>query len=242
MADVYPNLVRAIEARLDDGLLQQESIGWSSKTWLKWFQMGSPEGVVLQGLVGQPLSRSSILDTAEGLINLPDDQRKLGVEHLFLRSQVWGFGTVGYGAYRTSRIMSLREFKPTISRAFEVLHDEGAVVAYESMRPGGENYLRGLGPAFATKFLYFAGYRLLPPKALKPLILDSLVGAALHTAEPSVFGPRAGRAWDRGAYKEYLEAARWAMAHSTKYVLLPEDTERVLFEMGKELRTGKPPS
>lgn len=85
------------------------------------------------------------------------------------------------------------------------LSREEPKAAYEALRPAG-NLIRWLGPAFFSKFLYFAG-------AGRPdhpcLILDARVAKALHLAGWSSLHP--GGAWPAGTYERYCELlSRWA--------------------------------
>ncbi|MDZ4177624.1 MAG: hypothetical protein U1E29_00080 [Coriobacteriia bacterium] len=238
----FPGLIRLIEERLDRELLRPESITWHPNTWLRRFPSTSPAARYMGELEGNSLNRDQILEIARQLPALSGAERTNLLERTFLLSQIWGFGTVGYGAYRTSKAMDAAQFPAALEHVYDLLAESGPAAAYDSMRPGAPNHLAGLGPAFATKFLYFAGYNSAPPKGAPSLILDSLVGAALHLGEPSVFGPRTGRFWDRGAYSMYVTAARWIMGNSTRYALHPDDTERALFAIGKELRNPQRPS
>lgn len=229
----YPDLLKQIESAFADGVPRQEPIRWVPSTWLRQFPAGSLAARYLNELDGQPLDRTTVLDVAGRIPALSEVGRAFEVERLFLLSQVWGYGTVGYGAHRTATIMKRTQFISAVGRVHEVLMDSGAVAAYEAMRRGGPYNLSGLGPAFATKFIYFAGYGMVPPGSPEPLVLDRLVGAALHIGEPSVFGPRTGRGWNSGSYSSYLDAAEWVCANASLGRLTPADVEFMLFCIGR---------
>ncbi|MDT8434982.1 MAG: hypothetical protein RQ731_09545 [Anaerosomatales bacterium] len=233
MSKRFPDLLNLVERELVNGVPDQDPITWVPATWHKRFPAGSLAGRYLDELDGQPLSRSAILDVAGRIPNLSEVDRAFEVERLFLLSQVWGYGTVGYGAFRTAAIMRGTPFISVVGRVYEELIEHGAVAAYHAMRRGGPENLRGLGPAFATKFLHFAGYGVVPPGTPEPLILDSLVGAALHKGEPTAFGPFTGRVWDSETYCRYLDAVDWVCANTAIDGLRPADTELALFLIGK---------
>lgn len=109
---------------------------------------------------------------------------------------VWGQGTIGYGPHRLKEILSEPTIDYTLTEAAAVLreegglheqgalhnegalHEAGAVAAYRVLRGA----VRGLGPAFFTKFLYFLGLATdaPAPPAPRALILDQRVARVLR--------------------------------------------------------------
>ncbi|MEU1502758.1 hypothetical protein [Streptomyces sp. NPDC005732] len=81
----------------------------------------------------------------------------------FVATQVWGYGVTGYGPYRTRQVLAQPSAEAVLTEAVSLLVDEGAGAAYEVL-----NTLDGLGPAFLTKFLYFAGQALPDVKGRVP--------------------------------------------------------------------------
>lgn len=78
--------------------------------------------------------------------------------------------------------------------------------AYALLHPNGQGAISGLGPAFGTKFLYFAG-RGDPDHP--SLILDSRVATTLHHHGWTSLGT--GGAWPPPTYGRYVTLARrWA--------------------------------
>ncbi|MFC7375409.1 hypothetical protein ACFQRD_09070, partial [Brachybacterium sp. GCM10030268] len=79
----------------------------------------------------------------------------------FIATMIWGYGTAGYGPYRTERV--LREDPDALDHLLDVAricHDpsQGGLAAFRyitTKRGGQSRYLKYLGPAFGTKFLYF---------------------------------------------------------------------------------------
>ncbi|GGU84977.1 hypothetical protein GCM10010211_58760 [Streptomyces albospinus] len=93
----------------------------------------------------------------------------------FVATQVWGYGLTGYGPYRTCQVLAQPGAEEAFAEAVSLLTDEGASAAYERLQA-----LDGLGPAFLTKFLYFAGQALPVVKGPRPLILDSVLAGVLR--------------------------------------------------------------
>ncbi|MEU0196898.1 MULTISPECIES: hypothetical protein [unclassified Streptomyces] len=107
----------------------------------------------------------------------------------FVATQVWGYGLKGYGPHRTGRVLARPGAQEAFAEAVSLLAGEGAVAAYERLQ-----VLDGLGPAFLTKFLYFAGQALPEVKGPRPLILDKVLAGVLRRHATKV-GAAAGYEW-----------------------------------------------
>ena len=107
----------------------------------------------------------------------------------------WGFGRVGYGAYRVGLMLATPHARDTLHQTVRVLHQSGALPAYDAL---GRAKLRMLGPAFGTKFLFFAQASGARPRAL---IHDEAVSTwlARHTSVGV-----ATTAWIAPKYERYL--------------------------------------
>lgn len=116
---------------------------------------------------------------------------------VFLWSMAWGHGP-GYGAYRTNRVVSqLADIDAWMSSLHDVAKS-GPEVGYEWLV---ENRIRGLGPAFATKLLYFVS-----PSSNRSPIIDALVASWLSKNGESTSDASIGsRAFDRDQYLRYLK-------------------------------------
>ena len=133
-----------------------EQTSKTGPSWSNYYDGNFPEKI----------SRGELLENAK------DSETNL--ENLFVRIMAWGFGPAGYAHYRTNRILA--ELKAVDGRsidrwvtelrsqsklsplgAFEYLESESGKIKY-------------LGPAFATKVLYF-----LSPVGNRAPILDSVV-------------------------------------------------------------------
>ncbi|HEY4099049.1 MAG TPA: hypothetical protein VGM33_26215 [Baekduia sp.] len=85
----------------------------------------------------------------------------------FVVSQVWGYGRSGYGPFRVRRILDQPEADLHVRASYDELCDDGPVAGFAAF--SGEHRLRGLGPAFFTKFMYLAD------PSRRALVLDEYV-------------------------------------------------------------------
>ncbi|MFF0435417.1 hypothetical protein ACFYU9_24720 [Streptomyces sp. NPDC004327] len=137
----------------------------------------------------------------------------------FVASYVWGQGTTGYGPYRLKKILARPHLDVALAEAGTTLLNEGAVAAYRVLYGS----VRGLGPAFFTKFLYFLDQAADAPAASRALILDKKVAGVVRAHATRVgleaglvWAPRAARwtwsggGWTPHRYEVYVEWARAA--------------------------------
>jgi hypothetical protein len=148
---------------------------------------------------------------------------------LFLSAMMWGFGTVGYGAWRTQQMLNTPDFAAQLADAFRSVRDGQLDDAYRTVS------LAQCGPAFLTKFLYAAG--LGTGATPLPLVLDSRVAAALTHLLPYEDYGQVCRTCsgmvvhDVGAYLRYVALVDgWAHALSVR----ADAIEYCLFSMGSE--------
>lgn len=78
----------------------------------------------------------------------------------FLAAMIWGYGTTGYGPYRTSRVLAsdpdiVKHLIDVASRAQGSPNGGEDAFRHIAEHRGQADYLKYLGPAFGTKFLYF---------------------------------------------------------------------------------------
>lgn len=99
---------------------------------------------------------------------------------LLAATYAWGYGTSGLGRYRFQQLAARKDLGAVLGDAVHVLDKDGPVAAYTRLRGA----VRGFGPAFFTKFLYFAGGEGAAKPA--PLILDARVAAACRAIAMSV--------------------------------------------------------
>ncbi|MEV0210672.1 hypothetical protein AB0H97_36365 [Streptomyces sp. NPDC050788] len=159
-------------------------------------------------------------------------------------SYVWGQGRNGYGPHRLHTILQRTSLRTVLSRAVAELTVNGAVAAYRVMRGA----IGGLGPAFFTKFLYFAGAGLPQVPGSRPLILDRCIARVLR-AHAMRAGQEAGfeqparlAAWlwsnggwsahRYGIYLQWLHCATGSLVHAASCSAAPDLLELALFYGG----------
>ncbi len=159
---------------------------------------------------------------------------------LLVASFIWGWGNAGYGPRRLRDIRAAAgdQLEPALQRALDAVDADpaspdpvagyaylyGGTDPHDRVAPGREPWsrLRGYGPAFFTKFLYFS-----TPGAL---ILDNRLANAVHKLSRVphlVTGNRQSLAWTPYRYAVYLHwMAQTAQTAGTD----PELLELTLFQ------------
>jgi len=152
--------------------------------------------VFVESLAQTSLTRSTVRQIVS---DAGEDGERL-VE-AFIAVMAWGFPSRGLGPYRTSVMLSPAEGSPkpvdVLPQVVQELRDFGSLAGYESLM----NRLEGCGPAFGTKFLYFAS-----TDADRAPILDDLV--ARWMSGRGVLGGDGlsirSRGWNTKDYNGYL--------------------------------------
>ena len=142
-------------------------------------------------------------------------------ERAFVASMAWGHGSVGYGRWRTGRILAdTSDAGAQLRDVAKTLAGDGAVAAYRRLASYADCRLEGLGPAFGTKYLYFVQP---PRRSPRALILDALVADWLD--RETDLGLRAG-AWSVATYERYLGVMHeWAASLDCS----PDELESCMF-------------
>ena len=127
----------------------------------------------------------------------------------FVAVMAWGFPARKFGPYRTSVMLTPAVGAPdpvdVLPRVVGALSRNGPLGGYQELM----NQLEGCGPAFGTKFLYFAS-----DDSNRAPILDDVV--ARWMADKKVTGengkPITSRGWNVRNYENYLKFLRHAAA------------------------------
>ncbi|WP_322899514.1 8-oxoguanine DNA glycosylase OGG fold protein [Actinacidiphila rubida] len=145
--------------------------------------------------------------------------QRADLREALVASYVWGKGKRGTPAGSGPATLSV-----VLAAALAMLRTRGSQHAYAEL----EGKVRGFGPAFFTKFLYFAATAVPPALDPKPLILDSVLAARMRSMAEVVgrdtghdpHGKIAAWVWSDGAwtphryqvYLSFMEAAARQMA------------------------------
>jgi 8-oxoguanine DNA glycosylase-like protein len=134
---------------------------------------------------------------------------------------IWGYGPVGYGGYRTKRVLTENGASgQTLAAVAGIARDQGGPAAFEWLaRP--ENRLRHLGVAFATKYLFFCAAN---GRGQPALVLDRLVRSWMS----ETLGWPLSLDWDVEDYREYVaKMSGWAAELNIE----PGNLEMLVFQL-----------
>ena len=99
---------------------------------------------------------------------------------LFLLAMAWGFGPTAVHWPSQRKMLTAELPGVKLAEIIRRTRNRGAGEGWSAFRT--DQHIRGLGPAFGTKLLYFAGYRHSPRP--RPLVLDENVRRALNSPRP----------------------------------------------------------
>lgn len=169
--DKVPHELRRHQAelgRLDPLDSNAQAIEYVSKRWERHFPGDVSLKMVTEKYPGV-ITRGDLAQLARIAKRRRDDD---SARALFLGAMLWGYGTVGYGPYRTARMLGAPNARKVLVATLHYVLAGQIRKAYEEFR------LPWCGPAFFTKYFYFAGLESdLRPR---PLILDTVVANVLE--------------------------------------------------------------
>jgi hypothetical protein len=213
MREVPPEVRRVVERWLADGKPAQPSIPWPRQRWLDDF----PANASALTRLPDSLDRSAVRSAGTEAWRSPDH-----AVDAFLAVMAWGYGDgVGYGRYRTKRILASRsDSTARLHSLARTVVTEGAVAGYRALASEGLSRLTGLGPSFGTKLLYFWQPSDQRPKAL---ILDAFVANWLDRQANWKIDPVP---WSVETYRGYLDQMH---AWADDLGIAPDELEMSIF-------------
>ncbi|MGD0256066.1 MAG: hypothetical protein ABSB99_11080 [Acidimicrobiales bacterium] len=179
------------------------------------------------------LTRQAVLEVGAGAV---ENRTPLAFEQLLVAAAAWGAGTKWRSVVRAQRpwidklATAPTEVGHLLANAASVLLDgDGATEAYQTLLEG-RGHISGLGPAFFTKFLYFAGFDRSKSER-RPLILDRYVARGLNDVRCTNWGDTA---WSSLQYGEYLDWAK-NQAQGSGPITSEDEAEYRIWYHGKSL-------
>jgi Putative 8-oxoguanine DNA glycosylase OGG-like protein len=197
MAKLPPAVIRIVEDWRARGCPPQPGVPWPRERWLASY----PESADAFALLPDYLDRATVRAACRSAPESPEAARSA-----FVVAMAWGYGAVGYGPWRTARLLKANvDAGERLAGVAEQLAETGSLSAYGLLAGGSR--LWGLGPAFGTKYLYFCPQSAAGSRAL---IFDRLVAKWLRE---HVHIRLNAASWSLGTYHRYLQLiASWAGA------------------------------
>jgi hypothetical protein len=149
---------------------RQQVERFTSSSWVRRF----PNDEIVTSLV-ESYNGTLTRDDLHGLgLKALGDPSEPVTKRYFLAVMMWGYGARGGRGprYAESALVDKEEFFTSIKTMIAALRSRDLDLAYGALR------LRGVGPAYVTKLLYFAGLPAYEGQNY-PLILDSYVAYSL---------------------------------------------------------------
>ncbi|MFI9487348.1 hypothetical protein ACIG47_13240 [Promicromonospora sp. NPDC052451] len=225
MTDLPPLLREKTAPERSEAVLGQ-AVSFNPQTWNRWL----PDELWPDELDFLQVTGRTHRITREDVFKLSAHvETPAQAVRCYVAACVWGTGTAGLGVVRRTRpLHSHDDAGERLLKAITMLREDGAVAAYRSLRRGGDTHLSGIGPAFFTKVLYFAGWG--TAAGPRPLILDRFVVRAFN--EQAELSWRTDWGWTPSQYERYLDTvAGWASSWGTT----ADVVERELFDHGKAM-------
>jgi hypothetical protein len=213
-----PNKLRTLIKHWNkQGQPPQIGIEWPRERWRAAF----PKQQALWRDLPELLDRKAVRAITDRAAESP-----AAAETALIATLAWGFGWVGYGPHRAEKMLiSTPDSRRHLQAVAVLARLDGAMAAYRGL--AHEHRIKGLGPAFGTKFIAFC-----QPAGAEPvaLIHDQLVGAWLAAHGRSDL---ASASWSASRYEAYLDQIHvWADALGVN----PETVEYLIFQAEADAR------
>lgn len=222
-------------------------------TYTRWHQAGRPRQVKsswnIEAWVRQlPEYESLLRSFPSGSIGRQDGIDLVGkvtdeesAVNAFLLSMVWGYGPVGYGPFRTRRVLNGKDAPARLLEVARIAQSEGGLPAFKQIagkRQQDRGYLKFLGPAFGTKYLYFLTAAI--PAVETTPVLDAVVERWFRQNLPG--SPVSSFSWQTGSYEaflRYLQEWSTALAGAGNDDLKLDDVEYLIFASGASFENNR---
>lgn len=186
---------QARDSRPSDVEVRNHSVKFAPVKWAeRWASLPSTTHlplVLVEPALTLEQSRQDLFDAARA-VKTEDD-----AVDLYVRVSGWGVGNSARGRFRALTALEDPEAPRKLLEAARAARRGGPVELFSRLAWGGDLKIKGYGPAFYTKWMYFNGYE--ESAGNRPLILDQRVARAL--------GIGVGYRWSRASsYQAYLGA------------------------------------
>lgn len=225
---------RPIRERIEAGPRTDGEGEYVPATWERWLT-GIPHDPYLVAADSGRIDRAGMCDYVSRVATAsPVDA--------FIRVLQWGYGSSGRGPSRARRMLVGGTYDPKfalkydasvgerLARSVEAIPQLDPEGAYRHMR-SGDGYIRGLGPAFFTKWLYAVSAAGDPRNPLALPVLDNLVQTWLRREEGVKLSY--GSASDYATYVALLD--EWKSPNDGVERL---DVELAIFRLEREHRAA----
>lgn len=191
-----------------DAQVRAQEVEFLADHWLKRWPEGLEIPDFLEPGTRLKVSRQQLFDRAAN-VNSPAEALDL-----YVWIAGWGTGTGARAVGRSAQVLKSPEVSELLWRSFSNVHERGAIEAYRRLYTWGEDRIKYFGPAFFTKWLYFAAYDSWSGTSPAPLILDSVVAAALDCGSTG---------WSSTEYGQYLDTVE-----QIRQACAPDETSHVI--------------
>lgn len=166
-----------------------QEFAWGRSQWEKRWPAGMYRPAALDSQEAVAVSRRDVHRRAERVDTEAD------ALELYLLMAAWGTGTKARAIARAARPLQEEGVAATLLQAHSAARSEEPADCYAQMLRGGSLRIKHLGPAFFTKWIYFAGFEAGSSGRARPLILDARVARTLGWA---TWG------WSASSYARYI--------------------------------------
>lgn len=213
-----PEALRKARATLPDP--DRHRVSYRVDAWRRLFAVDA-DLEALAARYPNALTRADVAGLAQSALH-----GAAPIRRAFLASMIWGYGTVGYGAFRTARMLRT-------PRALDQLARAAKATTAGQLGEAVEHFgLHGCGLAFVSKFVYFVG--LASHQRPLPVILDARVEATLTALDVDLTqlaraqGRHARSPWSLST-RRYLTYVGLVDAWARQLGCRPDQIEMLLF-------------
>jgi hypothetical protein len=213
------SIVTVVQRWQELGRPEQRGISWPLDRWVEHFPSHAERLRQLPAVIDREVVRAHSSGAPTSAAE---------AEWAFIVCMIWGYGRVGYGPFRAKRTLETPAAASILQETASLLKDDGPLAAYSHL--GNTRRIKGFGPAFGTKYLYFCPQ---PSKDPQALILDQLVSTWLREHTDVKLNPVP---WSDRTYQRYLSTMHeWA----AEVNLRPDVLEQCIFVAIATARGGQ---